>query len=244
MSTPRIFISPPLASGRRVLLEGAAAQHVRVLRLRPGDSLAVFDGTGGEYAAELLHVDRRRVEVLLHCHRSVEAESPLKLTLVQAVSKGERMDWTVQKAVELGISRLLPVFTRRSIVRLEGQRLEKRMTHWRGVMRSACEQCGRNCVPELLSAVPLTAAWAQLDDGGLRLVLDPRGGRRLRQLADGSAGVASLLVGPEGGLTDEELEAAAGHGFKSLLLGPRVLRTETAGIAALAALQALCGDLG
>ena len=243
MKAPRIFIPKGLRTGDRLRLEGGPARHIRVLRLRAGNPLVAFDGRGGEYAAELLAVDRRHVDIRVGAHSEVETESPLSLTLIQAVSKGERMDWTLQKAVELGVQRLVPVFAERSVVNLDGARLERRMGHWRGVVESACEQCGRNRLPELLPAEPLAVAWQRFR-GGQNLVLDTAGACRLGELGlDPHAGI-NLLIGPEGGLTGAELAAAREAGFRALLLGPRVLRTETAGIAALAALQSLWGDLG
>ena len=243
MKAPRIFIPQGLRPGDQLRLEGGPARHIRVLRLRAGNPLVAFDGRGGEYAAELLAVDRRHVDIRVGAHREVETESPLPLTLIQAVSKGERMDWTLQKAVELGVKRLVPVFAERSVVNLGGVRLERRMGHWRGVVESACEQCGRNRLPELLPAERLAVAWQRFR-GGQNLVLDTAGACRLGELGlDPHAGI-NLLIGPEGGLTGAELAAAREAGFRALLLGPRVLRTETAGIAALAALQSLWGDLG
>lgn len=240
MSGPRFFVPLPLAAGLELDLPADAANHLRVLRLQPGQRLSVFNGEGGEYAAELVLLERRRALVRLDQHRPREAESPLAITLLQGISKGERMDFTIQKAVELGVSAILPVFTERSVVQLNGERLEKREQHWRGVATAACEQCGRNRVPAILPAAPLPQAWA-LATADQRVVLDPLGDRRLRDIP--AAGSLALLIGPEGGLTEAEVAAAAERGFSRLRLGPRILRTETAGIAALAALQALHGDL-
>lgn len=224
-----------------MVLRGEPANHLRVLRIRPGNPLILFDGNGGEYRAELLRQERREAEVALGEHLPREVESPLRVTLVQGVSKGDRMDWTIQKAVELGVTRIVPVFTARSVVQLAGDRLEKKTAHWRGVVQSACEQCGRNFLPSL--EVPISLADALATPlPGLRCLLDPAGARRPSELTPPGSGGMTLLVGPEGGLTDEEVAAAREDGYTPIILGPRVLRTETAGIAALAAFQTLWGD--
>lgn len=241
MLTPRVYCPLPLHSDTELELPDGAAQHLRVLRLRSGQGLAVFDGHGGEYPAELLALEKRRALVRLGAHQPVERESALRITLIQGVAKGERMDFAVQKAVELGAAAIQPVFTARSVVRLDGARLEKRLRHWEGVIISACEQCGRNRLPPLLPAQPLPEL-LRAPPPGLRLVLDPAGARGLDAVPAGEERL-SLLIGPEGGLAQEELESARQAGFQGLRLGPRVLRTETAGIAALAALQSLRGDL-
>ncbi|MCC5810078.1 MAG: 16S rRNA (uracil(1498)-N(3))-methyltransferase [Ectothiorhodospiraceae bacterium] len=244
MKCPRLFVTGPLPSSGPFQLDDDAAAHLRVLRLRPGNPLTLFDGRGGETVAALASVDRRAVHVEISHHVDVERESPLSVTLVQGVSKGDRMDWTIQKAVELGVTRIVPVFTERSVVNLNGDRLEKKLGHWRGVIRSACEQCGRNRVPELADAVPLQQSERALGVQGLRLLADPAGGRSLNAFTRPAGVSIALLVGPEGGLSDAELEWARDRGYQPLLLGPRVLRTETAGVTALAGLQALWGDLG
>jgi 16S rRNA (uracil1498-N3)-methyltransferase len=240
MAGPRLFVPLTLSPGLELELPTDSTGHLRVLRVRVDQALTLFDGRGGEYPAQLLALDRRRAVVRLGDHVAREAESSLGITLIQGISKGERMDYTIQKAVELGATAVWPVFTERSVVQLDGPRLEKRERHWRGVAAAACEQCGRNRIPQILAARPLSAVWSDLR-AGQRLVLDPQGDRRIGELRP--EGSLSLLIGSEGGLTDAETAAAAGHGFIRLLLGPRILRTETAGIAALAALQALYGDL-
>jgi len=236
----RLYLSIALAEGDTIALPEAAARHaVQVLRLEPGAALTLFNGAGGEFEAVLDSVDKRTATVLVGAHRAVERESALALTLAQCVSKGERMDYTIQKAVELGVSCIQPLLSSRSVVKLDAQRWEKRQEHWQGVVIAACEQCGRNRLPELL---PVQALSSWLADGeALRLVLAPGGARTLRKLP--SATAASLLVGPEGGLSEDELALALQNGCTAVGLGPRVLRTETAGVAALAALQALWGDL-
>lgn len=240
MSGPRLYVPLQLAAGTELELPAEAANHLRVLRLQPGQALTLFDGSGGEYPAELLALDRKRAQVRLGEHHAREAESPLVITLLQGVSKGERMDFTIQKAVELGVAAIRPVFTERSVVQLRGERLTKRIDHWQAVAAAACEQCGRNRVPPVLPALPLPQVLAATtaEQG---IVLDPTGSQRLTDLPP--AGSFALLIGPEGGLTDAEITAASAAGYSRLRLGPRILRTETAGLAMLAALQALRGDL-
>ncbi|KAB7628136.1 16S rRNA (uracil(1498)-N(3))-methyltransferase [Alkalilimnicola sp. S0819] len=238
---PRFFSLQPLRGQHSLELDEAAARHVRVLRLPPGAEITLFDGQGGEYAARITQMDKKRVSVDVGAHLGRERESPLDITLIQGVSKGERMDITLQKAVELGASRILPVFSERSVVRLDEKRLEKRRRHWEGVIVSACEQCGRNRIPQLLTPTALKEVWSA-PPGGLKLALDPEGDVRLRDLRPEADAPIALLAGPEGGLSEAELLLAADAGFQGLRLGPRVLRTETAGMACLAALQSLFGD--
>ena len=248
MSAPRFFCSLPLAAGTRLALPEAAARHaVRALRLGVGDALTLFDGGGGEYPARIAGVAREAVEVELAAHVARECESPLDLTLLQALQAGDKMDLTIQKAVELGVARVVPLLSRRSVVRLEGERALRRVEHWRGIAVSACEQCGRNRVPAV-EPIERFERWlapaTQVAPAGVRrLLLDPLGGRTLASLPPPAAGERiELLIGAEGGLAPEEVEAAQRAGFVGIRLGPRVLRTETAGLAALAALQCLWGD--
>ena len=239
----RIFVDDVLAAGSERDLPDDAAHHLaQVLRARAGDALVLFDGRGGEYEAEILLAERRRVRVRITAHRAVDRESKLELRLAQCVSKGERMDYTLQKAVELGVAQLVPLLSARSVVKLDAERWDKKLEHWRGVIVSACEQSGRTRVPSLAPVQKLEHWLAASDDGDLRLILAPGAGATLRTLP--AASRISLLVGPEGGFSDDEVVLAQRHGFVALGLGPRVLRTETAGVAALAALQALHGDLG
>ena len=216
---------------------------VRVLRLAAGDPLQLFDGRGMVYDAVIAQCARGTVSVQVKDGRREDRESPLRVTLAQAVSSGERMDYTIQKVVELGAVVIQPLLAERCVVRLSGERAEKRQAHWQGVVIAACEQCGRNHLPQVQPLLPL-ATWlehpAAADD--LRLLLIPGASGRLRQLPGPCAGV-TLLAGPEGGLTAAEAAAAVRAGFMPLTLGPRVLRTETAAVAALAALQATWGDL-
>lgn len=247
MNTPRFYSAETLSAGACVALSESAARHaVRVLRLREGDALVLFDGRGGEYPARIARAGRDEVLAELLAWRDSECESPLAITLVQALQAGEKMDLTVQKAVELGAQRVVPIASQRSVVRLEGERARRRIEHWRAVAASACEQCGRNLIPEISELESLRQWLARPVDGDvLRLLLDPRSTSTLRTLARPGCGWrVELLIGPEGGLAPEEETLAAKAGFIGVRLGPRVLRTETAGLAALAAIQCLWGDFG
>ncbi len=242
MRTTRIYVQLDLRSGAEVLLPAAASTHLlRVLRLRPGAGLSLFNGRGGEYAAELAAGGRSGARALVGAHTAIERESPLHITLLQGVARGERMDFIVQKATELGVQRIVPLSCEFSVVRLDEAALRRRVEHWRGVAIAACEQCGRNRLPEIESILPLETACAAGSDE-LKLVLVPQAPATLAMLSQGLRGVV-LLVGPEGGLSGREQLLAQRHGFQACRLGPRTLRTETAPLAALAALQALAGDL-
>jgi 16S rRNA (uracil1498-N3)-methyltransferase len=237
----RVYVDAPLAPGVRVSLEGSAASHLtRVLRLRAGDALTLFNGHGGEYAATIAASRDGRLSVEVQVARAVERESPLALTLAQCVSRGERMDLIVQKATELGVSALVPVFSERSVVRLEAKRAERRLDHWRAIAIAACEQCGRNRLPEVAAPVTLPD-FVKRQDAGTRVLLSPAAAARIAELA--RAGAVTVLIGPEGGLTDAEEKSAVSAGFAPVRLGPRVLRTETAALAALALLQQQFGDV-
>jgi 16S rRNA (uracil1498-N3)-methyltransferase len=242
MRIPRVFTEVPLAPSAEAELPPLAAHHVHtVLRLRVGAELALFDGRGGEYPARLLSVHRKGASVEVGAHRAVECESPLAVTLVQAISRGERMDYTLQKAVELGVARVVPVIAERTVVNLRGaERTERRLEHWRRIVIAACEQCGRNRLPEVSDPVSLDA-WLRgpAPECGLLLALANRNG--LPVLPQPVPPV-TLLAGPEGGFAAHELARAESAGYRAVTLGPRVLRTETAALAALAALQAVYGD--
>lgn len=241
MNSPRFYCREPLAPGARIDLPEPVARHaVRVLRLPPGASLVLFDGRGGEYDATIERIERDRVVATLGNWRDTERESRLAITLVQALQAGEKMDYTIQKAVELGISGIVPVESRRSVTRLAGERAAKRVAHWQGVVASACEQCGRNRLPLVTPVEPLDHWLARPPEGGLRLMLAPGAELSLADLAPTDR--VQLLIGAEGGLDPQEIIAARQVGFQAVRLGPRILRTETAGLAALAALQALWGD--
>ncbi|KRE88550.1 16S rRNA methyltransferase [Frateuria sp. Soil773] len=243
MRTIRIHVDQPLAIDAEAVLSPQASEHVaRVLRLAAGDPVTLFNGDGRDYPATIGAVGKREVVVRVRAAEVLANESPLPLTLAQGVARGEKMDLIVQKATELGVRKIVPLLTERSEVKLDHARSEKRLAHWRAVAASACEQSGRARLPEILPAQPLRH-WldALEEDGALRLALLPEGDRSARTLAPGSAG-ALLVVGPEGGLGERDVEALQRAGFGGLRLGPRILRTETAGLAALAALQALHGD--
>lgn len=244
MQRPRIYTPAALRTGTTHQLPESAALHVtRVLRLAAGDPITLFDGTGTDYDAVLKVVARSGVSAGVGAGRTVDHESPLDVTLLQGVSRGPRMDTVVQKATELGVRRLQPVLTGRSVVRLDAGRAEARLEHWRRVVISACEQCGRSVLPEVLPACPLDDALAALRPGTVGLTLDPRGESRLDELL-GTGNPVALAIGPEGGFTEDEIRALTRAGFRGLRLGPRILRTETAPLAALAILQFVRGDLG
>jgi 16S rRNA (uracil1498-N3)-methyltransferase len=239
----RVFVAQPLAPERDLLLPEAAAYHVaRVLRLRAGAPIVAFDGSGSDYHCEILVVEGDRVRIRVGRGAAGLPESTLRITLVQAVSRGERMDWTLQKATELGVRTVVPVLSARSVVRLDEQQAAKKQRHWQAIVAAACEQCGRSVPPEIRAPQELVAYLAAAPREGQRFVLSPGGPASLAGLASVTARV-ELLIGPEGGLDDAELDRAAQAGFTPVRLGPRVLRTETAGIVALTVLQAMWGDL-
>jgi 16S rRNA (uracil1498-N3)-methyltransferase len=243
MRIPRIFCHEPINANSHMALDTNAARHVgRVLRMGSGDELVLFDGIGGEYPARIVAADKREIQVECGERIDVECESPLEITLAQGISKGERMDYTIQKAVELGVTHIVPINTERSVVNLRGERLDKRIDHWRGVIISACEQCGRNTLPQLLPMMNLSE-WLLQPVKGAGLLLDHRAtmGINTLQLTEAAC---TLLIGPEGGLSEVERAAAQREGYRGMRLGPRVLRTETAALTALAAIQSRWGDLG
>jgi 16S rRNA (uracil1498-N3)-methyltransferase len=242
MREPRIHVDTALSSGAELALPAAAAAHVqRVLRLRAGAMLILFDGRGGEFRSELVSSERAQTLVRIGERLAVERESPLHITLLQGVSRGERMDHIVQKATELGVARIVPVLTEFSVVRLDADQAARRREHWQAIVVAACEQCGRNRVPVVDSPMKLTAALAALPAGTLRLTLEPGAATSLGGTPRGESMV--LLIGPEGGLSPVEIRQAAESGFVGRSLGPRILRTETAPLVALSVLQALAGDL-
>ena len=217
---------------------------MRVLRLKAGDAVVLFNGDGAEYTAIISEAGRDRLALDVTGRTAVDRESPLAVTLAQAVSGGERMDYTVQKAVELGAAAIQPLTAERSVVRLQGERAAKRAEHWQAVVVASCEQCGRNRLPQVLPLLAFDAylaGQAARRDGALRLMLSPRSARGLRDL-DRPAGAIVVLAGPEGGFSPQEERAAEQAGFLPARLGPRVLRTETAAVAALAVIQTLWGD--
>jgi len=239
MRVSRIFTDQPLSPGGEITLNEATARYIaQVLRMRPGQTLRLFDGSGVDFEAELVRCDRRNGIVRVVRAASHEPLPGLRLHLGIAISRGERMDLAIQKSVELGVGAITPLFTNRSVVQLKADRLERRLTHWAGVIRSACEQSGRSRLPELHPPATLPE-WLEVHTDGLVLFH-----RAERSLADCPAPgeTLNLLIGPEGGLSESERELAFAKGFTAVRLGPRVLRTETAPIAALAAIQVLWGD--
>jgi len=239
----RLHVPALQADAGDVELPEAAASHVaRVLRLRTGARLVLFDGSGTDFHAEIGEVAGGRVRARILERVPGLPPSPLAVTLAQGVARGERMDWTLQKATELGVHRIQPVLTVRSVVRLDEQQAEKKLRHWRAIVAGACEQSGRSTLPEVRAPLELRRYLSSSPREGQRLVLSPGGPASLAGLGSAATRV-ELLIGPEGGLDDGEIDAAATAGFLPVRLGPRVLRTETAGIVALAVLQALWGDL-
>ncbi|MGD9841523.1 MAG: 16S rRNA (uracil(1498)-N(3))-methyltransferase [Steroidobacteraceae bacterium] len=243
MRLSRIHVAGALKTGSEVLLPASSANHlVRVLRLREGAALMVFDGAGHEYHAEISHIDGNKVSLRVGAKLSSTTESPLAVTLIQGISRGERMDWTLQKATELGVTHIAPVLTTRSVVRLDEKQAQKKCEHWQSIVISACEQSGRRVVPTVQMPSSLRQYLNGHKKDDLRFVLSPTASASLAGLSSLSSKV-ELLIGPEGGLDDNEIALAENAGFTPVRLGPRVLRTETASVVALSVLQALWGDL-
>ena len=242
MGLPRIFIQHPLKTGILLELEEAPAHHLtRVLRLDTGSEVSLFNGDGREYRSRLTRIGRGTAQVEVLDRSDPEQPPRLPIHLGLGLSKGERMDLAVQKSVELGVTAITPLITDRCVVRLPPQRMAKREEHWRGIIFSACGQSGRNLIPNLHPACSLEA-WLKTVDGAAGLLLDHRSSHTLDQLQEPPAAGLSLLAGPEGGLSDKERSMATDAGFTGIRLGPRVLRTETAPLAAIAAVQMLWGD--
>lgn len=235
---PRIHCSEPLAAGQSLALPAGAARHVQVLRLQPGDALTLFDGRGGEYAAAVTHMGRSEVQVQVGAHDPVEREAALAVHLAVGMPANERMDWLVEKAVELGVASIQPLVTAHGVLRLSGERAAKKQAHWQAVAVAACEQCGRNRVPQVHAVQPLRD-WLQArpaahaHESRWLLAFLPQA-----QAVHGAAlprTQLTVLSGPEGGLNAQEEAAAQARGFQAVTLGPRVLRAETAALAALMA---------
>lgn len=242
MASPRIYCDLRLGPGAQFSLAEDAANHVgKSLRLKTGDGLVVFDGRGGEYDAVILRMDRGHVDVKTLARRDPATESLLAAGLVQGLPEADKMDWILQKAVELGVAWVQPVVCDRSVVRLSGERAARREAHWRRVAIAACEQSGRNVVPEVRPTLAFRD-WAARPGAAIRWMLAPGAPEALAAQPAPDAPL-ELLVGPEGGLSEREIDIAGGIGFRPVRLGPRVLRAETAPLAALAAIQSLWGDL-
>ena len=243
MRVPRVYTDQALASDQRLVLQDQSAHYLtRVLRMQPGRSLVIFNGNGGEYPASIVAVDKKSVTLQLGEQVTVERESPLQIHLAIGISRGERMDLVLQKATELGVTTITPLFTEQGEVHLTGERLQKKLRHWQQIVISACEQCQRNTLP-LLHTPQKLADWIATVQEPCRLVLHHRGEAGLSTGQPSPSG-AVLLIGPEGGLSADEIALALQQGFKPLTLGPRVMRTETAPLAAISILQFIWGDLG
>lgn len=237
----RVYVDAPLSAGARIELPAAAGVHLaKVLRVRGGDELVLFSGDGREFAASVESVRGTKVAVALGEARALDRESPIAVTLVQCIARADRMDLIVQKATELGVARIIPVQSRRGVVRLEAAQADSKAAHWRAIAVSACEQCGRNRLPGIEAPRRLTDYLGGLAAGGVRLLLEPDAPSI--PAASEVGGEVAVAIGPEGGFDEEELEAFRLAGFHAMRLGPRVLRTETAAIAALAWLQTRYGD--
>ncbi|QSP94895.1 16S rRNA (uracil(1498)-N(3))-methyltransferase [Marinobacter salinisoli] len=243
MRIPRIYTDAPLGQGATTELDENAAQHVgRVLRMQPGQELLLFNGDGKDYPATITESGKKRVEVAVGTPADNPTESGLQIVLGQTLSKGDRMDYAVQKAVEMGVTQIVPLTTERCDVRLKGDREEKRLRHWQSVAVSAAEQCGRARVPDI-HPVMTVDQWLEFSrECDLRLVLHHRTEQSLQSMTPPSQ--VALMIGPEGGLSAEEITRAEAAGFLPVALGPRVLRTETAPVAAIALCQWLWGDFG
>jgi len=241
MSSPRFFLDQPLALGARFSLPPGPARHAaKALRLTVNDTVTLFNGQGGEHTARIERIQKDEVAVSISGFNDVERESRLRVMLAQGISSGERMDYTLQKAVELGVVSIQPIAARRSVVKLTGERAERRVAHWQGVVASACEQCGRNQVPFVAPPLTLTA-WLGQHAAGRLLFLSPLAEARLADLPAPTS-MDCLVAGPEGGFEADEIAALHAAGAIPVRLGPRVLRTETAALAALASMQTLWGD--
>ena len=243
MSNLRFYSHESLNFGSIVKLSDSAAAHAtRALRLKVGDEIKLFNGDGFDYVCMLKEVKKNEVFAEILSSISCDTESPLNITLLQGISSGDRMDYSIQKAVELGVKKIQPIATDRSIVKLSAERAEKRLDHWQNIVTSACEQCGRATIPIVMSPKTLNN-WLTTNPAltSTRILLNPIGAQPLSELTK-PTGEIQLLIGSEGGLTQTEVDLAMYQGFQSVILGPRILRTETAGPTAIAALQSLWGD--
>jgi 16S rRNA (uracil1498-N3)-methyltransferase len=240
---PRFFCPLPLAIGSVVTLPDAIAHHIRVLRLATGETVTLFNGQGGEYNATLITIERKYVVAEVKTFGGREAELPYGLELVQALPEGTKMDWIIEKAVELGATAIQPIAAQRCVVRLSAERAAKKREHWQGIIESAAEQSGRNRLPHLAEPADFND-WVRQQNLHRRIMLSPRAEQSLSDWARHHPPQAvALLIGPEGGFSEQEENMAVTHGVLALSVGPRVLRTETAGLAAMAALNAIWGSL-
>lgn len=243
MRIPRIYVDLPLAEGTLVDLPDTAFQHVcKVLRFKEGKSLIVFNGEGGEFSAILQNVEKRRAQIDVKEFQSTNSESPLQITLGQVLSRGERMDYAIQKAVEAGVQTIQPLFSERCEVKLNAERMDKRVQHWQQVAISAAEQSGRCLITRVLAPITLSD-WLETCSSPVKITMHPHKAKSLKSLPTPAENNIAVLVGPEGGLSDMEIQSSIGKGFQCVTLGPRILRTETAPVVILTALNLLWGDL-
>jgi 16S rRNA (uracil1498-N3)-methyltransferase len=236
---PRLHCAEPLQPGLQLALPAGAARHVQVLRLQPGDTVTLFDGRGGEYEAAIEHMGRSEVRVEVREHRALECETAVQVHLAVGMPANERMDWLVEKATELGVASIQPLLMERSVLRLAGERAQKKQAHWQGVAIAACEQCGRNRVPPVHAVRPF-AEWLAMQERAGHLLSLRAGTQAIASIA--GLREITLLSGPEGGLAPAEEAAAAARGWSPVQLGPRVLRAETAPLAAIAVLTLAGAD--
>ncbi|ASK26978.1 16S rRNA (uracil(1498)-N(3))-methyltransferase [Neisseria chenwenguii] len=238
---PRFYLSQPLNAGGLIALPENVVRHLNVLRLRAGEEIVLFNGNGKAYPARLQILEKRRAEAEILREEAADSESPLNITLIQAVSSGERMDFTLQKSVELGVNEIRPVISERCVVRLSGERADKRVERWQEIVIAACGQSGRNVVPKVLPLVSFQTALTQMPSEKTKLLMSLNRAQKLNRITPSSDGLI-FMVGPEGGWTAAEEQQAFDAGFQAVTLGKRVLRTETASLAAIVAMQTLWGD--
>ena len=240
---PRFFVPAELSIGLIIPLPDTVAHHCQVLRLGLGDTVVLFNGTGGAYVASLCAIEKKRVSAELKLFDPTEVELPYALTLAQALPESGKMDWIIEKAVELGAAGIQPLTAQRCVTRLNAERAEKRRTHWHSILASSCEQCGRNRLPQL-GELRDFKPWISQQDLHRRIILSPHADQSLSDWArHHPPQPLTLIIGPEGGLTEQEVHLAVQHGALALSMGPRILRTETAGLSAIATINAHWGDL-
>lgn len=239
--SPRFHVPGELFPGSEIRLPERVVRHIGVLRLRQDQEITLFNGVGGQYQAVLSGLARGQISAKVLQFQDIERESPLHITLAQCLSAGDRMDLTLQKATELGVAEIVPLSSERSIVRLSAERAMRRLEHWRNIVIAACEQCGRNRIPEVRPVTDLLP-WLSQPPAGMCMLLDPEAGLGASSLPAAAPEAVTLLIGPEGGLTTDEQAFARRGGFLPMRLGPRTLRTETAPLATLAVLQTVWGD--
>ncbi|HEZ3779426.1 TPA: 16S rRNA (uracil(1498)-N(3))-methyltransferase [Neisseria meningitidis] len=238
---PRFHLPENLSVGQTVALPDNIVRHLNVLRVRPNENITLFDGKGKAHAAQLTVLEKRRAEAEILHEDTTDNESPLNITLIQSISSGDRMDFTLQKSVELGVTAIQPVISERCIVRLDGERAAKRLARWQEIVISACEQSGRNTVPPVLPIIGYREALDKMPSESTKLIMSINRARKLGDIRQPSGAIV-FMVGPEGGWTEQEEQQAFEAGFQAVTLGKRILRTETAPLAALAAMQTLWGD--